>query len=450
MKDYETLMFFKRLTAGVALAALLGGSALAQTATQDPVAGALDPTAESAPVQSQPQAEFDLAEGVIATVNDQEITSFQLSQRLLLLVTMSRIQVTQESLPALQSQALMSLVEDRLKAEEMAKYEVVVPPEQVEAELAYTAQRAGLTPEAFLAQLAQRGIMAETLREQMRIDAGWRSLVQGRFGARSRVSTRQVEQRIKREAEAATKPQFLVGEVFINASREGGMAAAMDGANQLVQQMIQGAPFQNVARQFSAAPSASSGGDAGWQVLEDFNPLLRPAVQSMEAGQLSRPIAVENGVYILYMRDRRDGAATTLVNLKTIMVEAPTEATEAEVSAAADRLLALKPTLTCETLEQAAEGQTGLLAADLGQLDVADVAPQFQQVARSGEIGSISNPVRTPQGVNLIAVCGRTTGATEAPSFDEVENDLMIDNLSMFERRYIRDLEASAFIDVKE
>ena len=160
MKDYETLMFFKRLTAGVALAALLGGSALAQTATQDPVAGALDPAAESAPVQNQPQAEFDLAEGVIATVNDQEITSFQLSQRLLLLVTMSRIQVTQESLPALQSQALMSLVEDRLKAEEMAKYEVVVPPEQVEAELAYTAQRAGLTPEAFLAQLAQRGIMA--------------------------------------------------------------------------------------------------------------------------------------------------------------------------------------------------------------------------------------------------------------------------------------------------
>ena len=443
MKDYETLMFFKRLTAGVALAALLGGSALAQTATQDPVAGALDPAAESAPVQSQPQAEFDLAEGVIATVNDQEITSFQLSQRLLLLVTMSRIQVTQESLPALQSQALMSLIEDRLKAEEMAKYEVVVPPEQVEAELAYTAQRAGLTPEAFLAQLAQRGIMAETLREQMRIDAGWRSLVQGRFGARSRVSTRQVEQRIKREAEAATKPQFLVGEVFINASRVGGMAAAMDGANQLVQQMSQGAPFQNVARQFSAAPSASSGGDAGWQVLEDFNPLLRPAVQSMEAGQLSRPIAVENGVYILYMRDRRDGAATTLVNLKTIMVEAPAEATEAEVSAAADRLLSL-------TLEQAAEGQTGLLAADLGQLDVADVAPQFQQVARSGEIGSISNPVRTPQGVNLIAVCGRTTGATEAPSFDEVENDLMIDNLSMFERRYIRDLEASAFIDVKE
>lgn len=443
-------MLLKRLTAGVAFAALLVGSAVAQTAPQDAVAGALDPAAESAPIQALPETRFDLAEGVVATVNDQEITSFQLNQRLLILVAMSQVQVTQENFPALRSQALMSLIEDRLKEAEMAKYELVVSPAQVEAEIAYTAQRAGMTPDAFLGQLGQMGILPDSMREQVRIDSGWRTLVQGRFMPRARVSERQVEQRIKRESEAATKPQFLVGEVFISASRAGGMAAAMDGANQLVQQMIQGAPFQAVARQFSSAASASAGGDAGWQLLEDFNPLLRPAVESMEAGQLSRPIAVENGVYIIYMRDRRSGAATTLVNLKTIVAEAPTEATEAEVAAASERLMALKPSLTCDNIEQTAAGQAGLLAADLGQLDVADVAPQFQQVARSGEIGSISNPLRTPQGVNLIAVCGRTTGSAEPPKFEEVEERLTLANLSMFERRYIRDLEASAFIDVKE
>ena len=46
------------------------------------------------------------------------------------------------------------------------------------------------------------------------------------------------------------------------AARVGGQQAALNGANQLVQQMVQGAPFMAVARQFSAAPSAARGGDA--------------------------------------------------------------------------------------------------------------------------------------------------------------------------------------------
>jgi len=161
--------------------------------------------------------------------------------------------------------------------------------------------------------LASAGIHARTIREQIRTAIGWRELVGGRFASRARVSRSQVEQSLSKYEEAATKKQYLIGEIYIDANRVGGMQSAITGGQQLIQQMIQGAPFQAVAQQFSAAPTAVRGGDAGWVVEGTVAPALQQAFDNLEIGQLSNPIVVEGGVYISDMRDKREGSATRLV-----------------------------------------------------------------------------------------------------------------------------------------
>ncbi len=444
-------MGLMRFTAGVAMTALVAGSALAQTAPTGPAAARLDPAAEQAPVTAPAvQPEFRLADGIVATVNDQIITGFDLRQRMLSVIAMSQVQPTEENIPAIQQQALQSLIEERLQAQEITNYEtLIVTDEEINQEIAGMAQEAGTTPENYLAFLQQGGIRPSSFREQLRTEIGWRQLVGGRFNSRSRVSRSQVEQNLRQLNEAAAKPQYLVGEIYLEASRVGGQQAALNGAEQLVQQMIQGAPFQAVARQFSAAPSAARGGDAGWVVQGTVQPALQAALDALAVGQLSRPIPVEGGVYIIYMRDKRSGSSTSLVSLKQAMVELPETATDAEVAAATQRLETLRPSLTCDNILQRTTSEAGLLGSDLGESDVANLAPQFQQIARSAEVNSISSPVRTPLGVHLVAVCGRRVGGADAPSFREVESRLQNQNLAMLARRYIRDLRADALIELK-
>ena len=444
-------MGLMRITTGVAMAALVAGSAIAQTAPAGQAAGTLDPAAEQAPATAAPAApEFTLADGIVATVNDQVITGYDLRQRMLAVIAMSQVQPTQENLPAIQQQALQALVEERLQAQEIAKYEtLVVSDDEVNQEIAAMAQDAGATPENYMAFLAQGGIRPDAMREQLRTEIGWRELVGGRFNSRARVSRAQVEQALRQMTEAASKPQYLVGEIYLEANRVGGQQAAMNGAEQLVAQMVQGAPFQAVARQFSAAPSAARGGDAGWIVQGTVQPALQTALDSLQVGQLSRPIPVEGGVYIIYMRDKRSGAATSLVTLKQAMIELPETASEAEVQAATARLEAIRPSLNCDNILQRATSEAGLLGSDLGESDVANLAPQFQQVARSAELNTVSNPVRTPLGIHLLAVCGRRVGGVDVPTAREVEGRLQNQNLAMLARRYIRDLRADALIEMK-
>jgi len=439
-------MGLMRITTGVAMAALVAGSAMGQSNT----GGTAPATGQGQASAAAPGPEFRLSDGIVATVNDQIITGFDLRQRMLTVIAMSQVQPTEENIPAIQQQALQALIEERLQAQEIANYEtLVVSDEEVNREIAAMAEEAGTTPENYLAFLAEGGIRPEQMRQQLRTEIGWRELVGGRFNTRSRVSRTQVDQALRQLTEAASKPQYLIGEIYIEANRVGGQQAALTGAEQLVAQMVQGAPFQAVARQFSAAPSAVRGGDAGWIVQGTVQPALQAAFDSLETGQLSRPIPVEGGVYIIYMRDKRAGAATRLVTLRQAMIELPQTATEAEVTAANQRLTSIQSSLTCDNILQRTASESGLLGSDLGESDVANLAPQFQQVAQTAEVGSVSSPIRTPLGLHLLAVCGRRVGGADVPSYREVEARLQNQNLAMLARRYIRDLQADALIEVK-
>ncbi|MFN3668651.1 MAG: peptidylprolyl isomerase [Brevundimonas sp.] len=445
-------MGLQRYMTGVAIAALLAGSAVAQVAPSAPpvAAGNLNPAAEVAPAAPPSAPAFQMSDGILATVNDSVITGFDLRQRMLLLIAMTQVQPTAENIPAIQQQALNALVDERLQMQELANYEdLVVSDEEVDAEIDAMAREVGASPQAYVDFLAQGGIRPETLRNQIRAQIGWSRLVGGRFQSRARVSRAAVAAALRQVSEAASKKQYLIGEIYIESARVGGQQAALNGANQLVQQMVQGAPFQAVAEQFSAAPSATRGGDAGWVVEGTVQPALQQALDQLEVGQLSRPIPVDGGVYIVYMRDKRDGAAASLVQIKQVMIELPETASEAEVAAATQRLETLRPQLTCDTLLARATSEQGLLGADLGEADVQNLAPQFQQVARSAEVGSISTPVRTPLGVHLLAVCGRRVGGVEAPNPQAVENQLFRQNLATLGRRYMRDLREDALIEYR-
>ena len=451
-------MGFKRFTTGTAIAAVLSSATLApafaQTAPQasaPQAAGALNPAAEDAPVRATEEARFQLSDGVIATVNDRIITGFDLRQRILMIIMMSQVQPTPETLPALQQQALNDLVDERLQAQEIAKFEQLkISDQEVDRELATMAREVGLSVEDYLRFVQQGGIQLPAFRESIRTRLGWSDLTVGRFRDRARVSATQVDQAMRQLTESATKPQYLIGEIYLDAARVGGMQEAINGARQLTAQMVQGAPFQNVARQFSSAPSAGRGGDAGWVVQGTVQPALQAALDVLEVGQLSNPIVVEGGVYIIYMRDKRAGAATSHVSLKQVMVELPETATEAEIAAATARLNSIRSGLTCSNILEQGRDQEGLMASDLGEADISDLLPQFQQVARSAEVGSISDPVRSPLGLHLLAVCDRRVGGPEVPSRQQIENRLQGQNFAMLGRRYLRDLREDALIEIKQ
>ena len=91
----------------------------------------------------------------------------------------------------------------------------------------------------------------------------------------------------------------------------------------------------------------------------------------------------------------------------------------------------------------------GVVAGDLGEAEVADLAPQFQEAANKLQVGEVSDPIRTGAGLHLIAVCGRRTAGGQMADKEQIERRLRGQQLSMIARRYMRDLRNSATIETK-
>jgi peptidyl-prolyl cis-trans isomerase SurA len=228
------------------------------------------------------------------------------------------------------------------------------------------------------------------------------------------------------------------------------MEVAQNGAKQLITQIQQGAPFPAVARQFSASPTAANGGDAGWVSPGEMPPEVDAALEQLRPGQLSAPIPVRDGVYIVYLREKRSGAKTALVDLKQVAVALPKDAAQAQVDAAQKLLVDLKPKITsCETLEATAGKVEGVVAGDLGEAEITDLAPAFQEAANTLKVGQVSDPIRTDAGLHLIAVCGKRQSGAQAPTHDQIENRLRGQQLALISKRYLRDLRNSATIETR-
>ncbi|MFI4975839.1 MAG: peptidylprolyl isomerase [Caulobacterales bacterium] len=397
-----------------------------------------------------------LSERVVASVNDDVISTYDVLQRMRLLIVTAGIQPTNDNIPEIQREAISSLIDERLEMQELKREEkeqkisILYTDADVDDDIADIAKNNNTTPEALLASLAGQGVGVETFRSQIRAARSWQRWIQGRYGSRLRIGEDQIKAYQQRAAAEANLPQYQVSEIFIDAQRAGGEQQAVDGATQLIGQLHQGAPFAAIAKQFSGSSTAANGGDAGWVTPGEMPAEVDRALEQMRAGTLSAPIPVKDGAYIIYLRDKRAGGGAILVSLKQAAIALPASAPQDQVDAARAKLSALKAQLTgCDGLEATAGKVDGVVAGDLGEADVKDLAPAFRQAAETLQAGQISDPIRTDQGVHLIAVCAKRTNAAQGLDHDDIENRLYGEQLVMLSRRYLRDLRNSATIETR-
>jgi peptidyl-prolyl cis-trans isomerase SurA len=149
MSSFRTAL---KLHTALACAGLLvlAVPAVAQEATPDTGDAALASAPALGPDSQAPQLP-PLGEGILMSVNKDMITSYDLKQRMLLLMVTSGVQVTQENYSSFQQQAVNSLVEERLQAQEMAHWKVKVEDKEIDEEIERMGRQSGMTGAQLLA-----------------------------------------------------------------------------------------------------------------------------------------------------------------------------------------------------------------------------------------------------------------------------------------------------------
>lgn len=387
-----------------------------------------------------------VGERVAAVVNDDPISTFDVRQRMrLLMVTGDLTDLPPEAMGQLQQQALQELIEERLKIQEAERWELTIPEEALDEELERIAANGGGSLDVLRRDLAASGIDLGTLREKVRADQAWEQLVRGRYGPRVNVTDDEVEDTMSQLKEDVLQDQYLISEICLPVQTTEERAQMYDIGMQMIEQMRRGVPFRALAQQYSACPSAARGGDLGWLRSGDLDQDLADVVERLGVGNVSRPIPQDGMLKMLAVRQQREAASAGEPGYAVGYAGAPISIGR---EVAEERLGRLPEANACS-------GRT--LSTDLGQdvgvsvlpmLRESDFDTVFHDVLAELEEGQASDIIESEGAYHRVLLCEKDEGYG-LPTRSVITNQLEREELELLSRRYLRDVERDSAIDIR-
>jgi len=423
-------------------------------------AGVIDATSEKDAADS---------DSVVATVNDESISDFELRQRVSLYLALNGItqQLTPEQRTRIRNQILEVLEAEKVQLQEAVKKKITVSPVEVDKRISAMMQDYHFTIQQLRQNLAAAGASEDALRAQITASIAWQKAVQDEYGDRVNITPEMVATEMARYAEGANKPHYHVMEIFLPVDNPEQDAKVKKDAEEVENQLHQGAPFPVVARQFSQHPTAATGGDMGWINEGQLAPELNATLAKMEVGAVSAPIRSTGGYYIVGLRERQEPLGTKIADAPTgptgpagtlplarLLFPADPRTPKAQLEEIVKVATQIQQHYTgCKQLDELHCKMNGTVYMDLGDAKLADLSPQIQEAMKNSKPGEAAMPFQDEAGIELIGRCDKRIEIKTAyvmPTRQAVEDQLFQNQIAALARRYLRDLKRDANIQVRD
>lgn len=388
-------------------------------------------------------------------VNDEPISSFDIDQRLRLVIALAGGVSTQEEFLEVREQVLRTMIDERLQLQEAATVDLEIPEAQLDSFFARRAEGIGQTADQFEAALKSIGSSKGSMQKQMEAEIAWSQLVEGRLGSFVTVSDEEVEARIQKIHDNRGKFEYRLGEIVFDVNSAEQEASIKANAQQIVERIRAGAKFPEIAKQLSSSPSAAVGGDLGWTTVDGMNDDYGAIVENLEVGTISEPVRTAGGFAILVLSDRRrvlvaDPLDTELdvrqIHLTTEKTNDPSIASQFENTVKDLHT----QTTDCSTINAIATASGADGRIDLGgAVRIRELSTEIRTKLQPLEAGGSTDIMKMEDGWRVLVVCDRKEAEVQEPDFDQIMNQIEQQRLSMMGRRYLRDLRRDAIIDYR-
>jgi peptidyl-prolyl cis-trans isomerase SurA len=402
-----------------------------------------------------PALAFAQGSRVVARVNDDAITDFDLSQRIQFSIKTIGLQETPDLRQRMAPQVLRQMIDERLQIQNAKRLGIGASEAEVQQRLSEIERGAGLSPGQFKLFLQSIGVPYDIAAQQFEAQISWTKIVRRRVRPLVDVSEAEIDDALSRMRANVGKTESRVAEIFIPVDKADGVDEAKRTTERVLDQLKRGAPFAAIAQQFSQGTSAQTGGDLGWVLPGSLDPALDAAIEKLQPRQYSEPIRSGAGWHILYVVERRQFASTRnddiRLNLVQMTLSLPVNASPEETNrASGEAQKAMSQVKQCSDLHALARQLKGATSGDLQGVRAGDLAANRQMYDEIPklQIGGTAGPFRVAEGLQVVALCGRT-GGDGLPTRDAISQQILLQKMEAAARRYMRDLRRVATVDVK-
>ncbi len=398
---------------------------------------------------------------IAAVVNDRAISSFDLNNRVKFVLVTTRISDTPDTIAKIKPQVLRTLIDESLELQEAEKNNIKVDDKEIAQAIATIEAQRGMPAGGIAALLNASHIPEKIFNDQIRAQLSWNKLLAKTIRPRIKISDEEVNlaqgHMVISEPENLSIKEMEIAVINLPIDRPQREGEVRKLADKLYSELRKGAPFEEIARQFSA------GGDTKsfWIRPEQLDPTIAQVLRKTKEGAITAPMRSNTGISIIklvHVRANKPAAEPKKDNhdyditMKEILLKLKPTATEKE----ADVLLKIgeevsKNPGTCED-----KGVGGISNPDDYDIEVnmrnaalSDLPPALRTISETLKVGNISVPFASSEGIRLYMLCGKKEISGSNLNNDKIRESIYRQKFELEVEKYLRNLRREAFIDMR-
>jgi peptidyl-prolyl cis-trans isomerase SurA len=374
---------------------------------------------------------------IVALVNSEPVTNFDVRQRLLRLEQQASSQG--KALPPrdeLVKDVLEQLVVERALLQQATEQGVRVDEAAlVQAEQAIAAQNQ-LSVEEFRRRATAEGLDPNKIRNELRNQLLLQRLREREVNARVTVSEADIDAFIRERQNAnAETLEVNLGHVLIQVPENAGEDRVRElqaTAQGVAQRLRAGADLAEQAKAFSQGNEAASGGLMGMRPTARLPDLFVQATRNLPVGGVAGPVRSAAGFHVLKVVEKRQAPIPELSVVQSrarhiLLRPGPQLSQEQAIARLAGyRQQIASGQATLEDLaRQHSQDGSARQGGDLGWVSPGQFVPEFEQVMNALRPGEMSQPLVSRFGVHLIRLEERRQAVLSEREQREIARDLV-------------------------
>jgi peptidyl-prolyl cis-trans isomerase SurA len=243
--------------------------------------------------------------GIAARVGDAIITTHDVETRLKILFLSSKMPEDERVKTQLRQQVRELLIDEEVQRQAAKREDIAIPDADIKKTFVAIETRNTIAPGQLVPEMAKKGIDETTIKKQVVATLGWQRLMQKNYQDQMVISDEDVAIAKARMERNQGKTEYYLSEIllFVNSPQQ--EDEMRKNAMTLYDQLVKGARFESVARQFSQSATAASGGVIGWVVADQLPVDVQKVIALLNKGAISQPIRTQMGYKLYKVNDQR-------------------------------------------------------------------------------------------------------------------------------------------------
>lgn len=364
-----------------------------------------------------PATRVQLVDRVVAVVNDEVITRYELNeQKRAVTAQLKRQGVALPPEGELDAQVLQRYINEKVQLQYAREYGVRADDETVNASVQRIISDNKMSMPQFVTALKADGVTLDKFRDELKNEIVLSRLRDREVESRVVVTDSEIDTYMTQAvAQGANQAEYSLAHILILVPEQATpdqIETRKKRAEEAEKQLKAGTAFGQVAAVFSDSNDAVQGGALGWRQADRLPALYATAATIMKVGDTSAVLRSANGFHIVRMLDKRAGEQKAVVEqnkARHILVRVNDLVGETEAKAKIERL---KDRINSgskfeDVAKTGSEDGSAQKGGELGWVSPGDTVAEFEAAMSKAPVNKLIGPIRTQFGFHLIEVMER-------------------------------------------